>query len=195
MRYDGRAHLAALTLGCAAALAACAPGLRALAPRELWLVPVFFGFANLVEWALHRGPMHRFTRAFAGLHRRHVREHHAAFTGRSMAIRTHRDLQHVLFPPWLLPALLALLSPVTLALAAWSRAHATLFLACAIAYYLAYEWLHALHHAPPERWPASTALARALREHHARHHDPARMHHGNFNVSFPLWDVLLGTVL
>lgn len=34
-----------------------------------------------------------------------------------------------------------------------------------------------------------------LRTHHTRHHELARMEKGNFNVSFPLWDWLLGTML
>ena len=61
--------------------------------------------------------------------------------------------------------------------------------------FLLYEWLHLLHHSPPEGPVAGSRWARWLRRHHARHHDPTRMQQGNFNISLPLFDFLVGTVL
>jgi sterol desaturase/sphingolipid hydroxylase (fatty acid hydroxylase superfamily) len=35
---------------------------------------------------------------------------------------------------------------------------------------------------------------RALRRHHAVHHDPELMQRWNFNVTVPLWDLVRGTI-
>ena len=55
--------------------------------------------------------------------------------------------------------------------------------------YLAYEYVHlALHHASPK-----SRLGCYFRRHHLTHHAHGR--EGNFGVSSPLWDFLLGTTL
>ena len=66
-----------------------------------------------------------------------------------------------------------------------------IFMATLVTYYLIYEGLHTLHHLPGTR----RGVTGWMQRHHARHHDAARMRAGNWNVSFPLWDVLLGTTL
>ncbi len=37
-------------------------------------------------------------------------------------------------------------------------------------------------------------IIRALRTHHARHHDPRLMQRWNFNVTVPLFDAVMGTI-
>jgi len=55
--------------------------------------------------------------------------------------------------------------------------------------YLAYEYVHlSLHHAAPK-----TRLGCYFRRHHLTHHAHGR--EGNFGVSTPLWDFLLGSRL
>lgn len=52
--------------------------------------------------------------------------------------------------------------------------------------YLAYERIHwQIHHGRPR-----TALGRAVRRHHMRHHGDAA---GNYGISSPLWDVVFRT--
>lgn len=93
------------------------------------------------------------------------------------------------------PVLLLLTAPLTLALGWLWAPLAWVFLAAACAYYGVYEWLHLLHHWPQDRWLGRRRLVGWLRRHHARHHDPRRMRAGNFNVSFPLCDYALRSVL
>ncbi len=64
-----------------------------------------------------------------------------------------------------------------------------------LAYYFVYEWFHYVHHLRRDSWLGRRALVGWLRTQHMRHHELARMEKGNFNVSFPLWDWLLGTML
>lgn len=166
------------------------------ADPRVWLLAIpFFAFANLCEWLFHRGPLHAPTRFMRGLYRRHTGSHHVAFTDQDMAYVDSRELWLVLFPVYMFPVLLLLTAPVSLGFAwAWPPL-GWVFLGTAFAYYWVYEWLHLMHHWPQESWLGRRRLVGWLRRHHARHHDPKRMRAGNFNVSFPLCDYLLGTVL
>lgn len=195
--YSGWAHLGLIAVLGPGVIAACVAALDRPRPWEWLFVPGFFVFANAFEWWIHRGPMHHPTRGLRLLYQRHTLEHHVAYTEQFMGIRSHRELMLVLFAPWALPAILVANAPIPLALA-WLLSSPNLgylFYACAVAYYLVYEGLHTLHHLPADGPLARGPLARRLRTHHARHHDPARMTQGNFNVSFPLWDWLLGSTL
>lgn len=193
--YNGYVHFASINLVCALAIAWLASRLCEPTRGELWMAPVFFAFANLVEWIVHRGPMHHPRRWLMPLYRRHALEHHVLFTADRMEFRNHRDLKFVLFPPLFFPFLLLLTAPLCLALWAYSPNVALVYLISAHAYYLVYEWFHTVHHWPRNSRLGRSWFARLVREHHRRHHDLRGMTRGNFNVSFPLWDHLFGTVL
>ena len=76
-----------------------------------------------------------------------------------------------------------------------SRNIGILFWLSVFAYYLTYEWFHYCHHLPSDSWIGRRRIVSLARLHHTRHHELTRMTRGNFNVSFPLWDWLLGTLL
>lgn len=194
--YRGWAHFALINLVGAGAVALAIGKVEDLRAWEVLFVPAFFAFANLFEWWIHRGPMHHPRSGLRLLHRRHTLVHHVVFTSDRMAIAEPRQLALVLFPP-LFPVLFAaMVAPLPFALGVFVSSNlGWLFYACALSYYVIYEWFHTCHHLPPESWLGRRALVRRARAHHARHHDPARMTRGNFNVSFPLWDWLLGTWL
>lgn len=194
--YSGLVHFALINL---AGLAAIAGALWLLERPTAWhaaVAPAFFVFANLFEWWVHRGPLHRPVRGLRVLYERHTRSHHLAFVQGDMAIRATRELQLVLFPPYVFPMLFVMNAPlVGLLWLAGGRDLGLVFLASVVAYYLVYEWLHTLHHWPRESWLGRRRLVSRLRRHHEAHHDVRRMIRGNWNVSFPLWDWLLGTTL
>lgn len=194
--YSGVAHFVGIQLAGAAVIAACLAGLREPSPWEWTLLPGFALFANWFEWWVHKGPMHHLRPRLRRLYERHAQLHHVAFTHDHMALGAARELKYVLFPPFMFPLMLLLTAPVPLILGplvSWNLA--LLFLIAAVGYYLLYEWLHTLHHWPPESWIGRLPLVPLLRRHHWRHHDPRQMAKGNFNVSFPLWDLILGTTL
>lgn len=195
-RYSGIGHVALVLLlaggGIAAAVAfALARGTLA----DAWIVPLTLVVANVVEYLAHRGPMHHRRPGLQALHARHTGRHHRFFVAGAMTFEGARDFHAVLFPPVLLlffggiaaglGALVALVLPA--ATAAW-------FVATALAYYLLYELLHFAYHLPPDaplaRWPGVRTLARL----HHRHHDPRCMQQVNFNLVFPLCDVIAGTL-
>lgn len=193
--YSGSRHLAIINLAGAGGIGLCLARLSAPTAGELALVPAFFVFANLFEWWIHRGPMHHPT-ALRILYRRHTLTHHAAFDHEHMEVGGPRDLALVLFPPWFPPLAAALVSPVPIVLTLLGSANlGGLFFASALSYYVVYEWFHMLHHLPRRGPLHRFAIVRRLVAGHTRHHDPALMTRGNFNVSFPLWDLILGTWL
>lgn len=194
--YSGPAHFALVTLAAAGVIAACV----ALLERPAWwhaaLVPAFFAFANLFEWWVHRGPLHHPVAGLRRLYDRHTRAHHVVFVEGAMEVGHPRELRLVLFPPYLFPLFLLMNAPLLVLLSALGGLDVGLvFLASAVAYYLVYEWLHTLHHWPRTSWLGRRRVVTWLRRHHEAHHDPRRMIHGNWNVSFPLCDWLLGTTL
>jgi hypothetical protein len=194
--YSGVAHFAAINV---VGLAVIGAALLLLDAPTWWyaaLVPAFFVFANLFEWWVHKGPLHHPVRGLRSLYERHTRSHHLAFVDDAMAIRSARELRLVLFPPFVFPLLLLMNAPLFALLAVASGLDlALVFLASAVAYYLVYECFHTLHHWPRDGWLGRRALVQRLRAHHEAHHDPRRMIQGNWNVSFPLWDWLLGSTL
>jgi hypothetical protein len=195
-RYSGAAHVALVACvglgGIAAALALAAGTWHA---SDFWIVPATLVVANAVEYLAHRGPMHHRVAGLRAVHTRHSGRHHRFFVAGAMSLESARDLHAVLFPPVLLlffgaiaiglGALVALFLP---------RAEAALFVATALAYYLLYETLHFLYHVPPHWRLGRAPGVRQLAHLHRLHHDPARMQHCNFNLVFPLFDRLVGTL-
>jgi sterol desaturase/sphingolipid hydroxylase (fatty acid hydroxylase superfamily) len=192
--YSPWAHLAFPTIVGIAVAAFALSRIERLAAWQLLLVPVFLAFGNAVEWHAHRGLLHRRVRFLEVLYVRHTPQHHAIFVADDMAIRDPRELKLVLLPAYGVLAILAVTSPITLLLAWWQPNVAALWVASAVLYLLAYEWLHLAYHLPPEsRVGRSRALA-ILRRHHQLHHATHLMHRWNFNVTVPLWDHVRGTV-
>jgi sterol desaturase/sphingolipid hydroxylase (fatty acid hydroxylase superfamily) len=113
-----------------------------------------------------------------------------------MSVRSWRELRVVLFPLFALPLLQLLVLPVVVLLGwALGRNVAALFVLSTTFYYLLYELLHLAYHLPAQHPVARLRIVGRLRRHHQLHHDPRRMTEGNFNVSIPLFDWILGTRL
>ncbi|MBW2313450.1 MAG: sterol desaturase family protein [Deltaproteobacteria bacterium] len=195
-RYSGRAHWAFINLTTLLGIGICLALLESPVWWEWLFVPGFFVFANGFEWWIHRGPMHHPTRGLRLLYERHTKQHHVFYPDDDMAYRDPRELFYVLFPPLALPMLLVVNLPIPLLLGHFVSANiAWLFFLSVLAYYFVYEWFHYVHHLRCDSWLGRRALVGWLRTQHTRHHELARMEKGNFNVSFPLWDWLLGTML
>jgi sterol desaturase/sphingolipid hydroxylase (fatty acid hydroxylase superfamily) len=64
-------------------------------------------------------------------------------------------------------------------------------ISCA-AYYGCYEYIHWCMHLPKQRKLEKLGIFSFLNGHHVLHH---RYMHKNFNVVFPLWDMMLGTLM
>lgn len=199
MRLDGAwvsgwAHLALTSLGSLAAIAFAASRVRSPSAGEWLIVPVWLLVANLVEYLMHRGPMHRRVRPLGVFYERHAQEHHRYFTHESMAAAQSRQFRMVLFPPITIFVFLGVIgTPLALLVgAAVSHDAGWLSFATSVAYFLSYEWLHLSYHLPDNPLMRLPVLS-AMRRHHTAHHDPALMSRWNFNVNFPICDELFGT--
>jgi sterol desaturase/sphingolipid hydroxylase (fatty acid hydroxylase superfamily) len=192
--YRPGAHLAFTFGGGALALVACLAQLEAVRPLEWLTIPFAFVYANLAEYLGHRFPMHRPWRGLGLVFKRHAGQHHRYFTDAAMPLHDLRDLRAVLFPPLLVLFFFGLFgTPAWLALRVLVSANvAWLFVATAIAYFLNYELLHLSHHLPARVLARLPLLERWSRLHRL-HHDPSRMSHVNFNITYPLGDWLFGT--
>jgi hypothetical protein len=196
--YSPWKHMA-LTLALAAALATLGVALAVRARASDWLLlPGFWVIANLIEWLVHRNPMHRPLRPRI-MYRNHAQLHHLAFTDGRMVIGPTRDLGLIMMPWYTMLGLFVVASPI-MVIAGVLRGPglAGVFLLGAVAYFLFYEVLHALYHLPDEILDrAGIGRVRAFRRlqaHHRHHHVLGRMAAVNFNVTFPLWDRLFGTL-
>ncbi len=184
-RYSGPLHLvftSALALGTIALALS-----RVHTPGwALLTVPATFLYANVIEYFGHKGPMHKPTRLLRLVYRRHLLEHHAFFTDARMQTDSTRDYKMVLFPPLLIVFFFGVFAlPAGLLLSALAGTNvAALFVATAMGYFLSYEWLHLAYH---------LGHGGPLRRHHAAHHDPAQMGRFNFNITFPVCDLIFGT--
>lgn len=194
-RYSGWAHLAATSLG---SLGAVAFALSRLDSPSLsaWLwFPATFLIANLVEFLMHRGPMHRPAPLLGEIYARHALQHHSFYTHQAMPAESARDFKMVLFPPIAIFLFLGVIGGPIGALvyflagpnAGW------LFVAAAVGYFLTYEWLHLAYHLPPAGFVGRLPGIGILRRHHTVHHDPRLMGRWNFNITFPIFDRVFGT--
>lgn len=194
--YRGAMHLLLTFGGGSAALALCLLQLEAVRPLEWLTLPLAFLYANLAEYVGHRFPMHHPVRGLRLVYRRHAGQHHRYFSHEAMALTDLRDLRAVLFPPLLVLFFFgAFAVPVWFGLAwAISANVAWLFIATGLGYFLMYEVLHLAWHAPAGSWVARLALVRWMGRLHRRHHDPALMTRCNFNITWPICDLLFGTL-
>ncbi|MFT3915466.1 MAG: fatty acid hydroxylase [Anaeromyxobacteraceae bacterium] len=193
--YSPGLHLASPSL---VALGVASVALHLLQDVTAWqlaFVPAFLVVGNVVEWHVHRGVLHRRVRFLETLYLRHTPMHHAVFVSEDLAIRDRRELRMVLLPALAFPGLVALMAPLAIALAALGQRNlGLLWIASAVLYLLAYEWLHLAYHLPPDSWVGRLPGIAFLRRHHQRHHAPHLMARWNFNVTVPLWDLVKGTV-
>lgn len=195
-RYSGPRHVAlVLSLGVGAITAAMAVAAQTWQASDAWIVPATWLFANLVEYLAHRGPMHHRWRGLHLLHLRHTGRHHRYFTDQAMHFESPRDFHAVLFPP----VLLAFFGAIALALGVavamvLTPAAAALFVAAAMSYYLVYETLHFCYHLPETAAAAHLRGVRWLARLHRLHHAPVTMLQHNFNLVFPLFDWIFGTL-
>ena len=194
--YQGWRHLL-FTFGIGgAAMAGAILQLDQVRPLEWLAIPLTFLYTNFAEYWGHRGPMHHLKRGLRLVYERHTRQHHRFFTDQRMELDGLRDLRAVLFPPVLMIFFFAAFAlPVGFALA-WvaSPNIAWLYVATSLGYFLNYEFLHMAYHLPASHPVARWPLVGRLKGLHQAHHDPRLMAHYNFNITYPIFDVVFGTL-
>ena len=194
--YTGAGHLALITSVALGVIVGAALRLDRVTAAEWLTVPLALLFANLVEYWGHRIPMHRRVPGLGRVFHRHTALHHRFFTSTTIGCESIRDFQIILFPPVMqLFFLGAIAAPVVLIGFALAGVNVGCLLAITtVGYYLIYEWLHLAHHMPKDSWVARLPWMARLREHHRLHHAPQLMGKWNYNHTFPIGDLIFGTL-
>lgn len=188
-----------------AALLVLAAGITLQAPQILgdgfsWSLLAWFGFGllytHLLEYGLHRGPMHLRVPFLENVRRNHL-EHHRILYGPNFRTRRRDLLAHIPGRFWVFPLLFLVHYAV---LTAWLPAgSAAAFLSGSVVHYVAFEMTHWFTHIEDnafDRALSRVPLLRRAREYQIEHH---RIHHEfpivafNFNPPY-LGDRILGTM-
>jgi hypothetical protein len=194
--YSGWAHFAFTSTASLAIIVWAAWGAHDVRLSEWLTVPITFLFANAGEYWGHRKSMHVPRRGLGLIYKRHTVQHHHFFTHEVMSYQSSRDFKMVLFPPLMIAYFFGLFAlPVGAVLWAFASPNvARLYVATAVAYFLTYEWLHFVYHLDPMSWIGRRKWVARLRHHHQTHHDLSLMGRYNFNITFPICDLLFGTL-
>lgn len=193
--YRGLVHLC-FTFGSGIAVVIYSAGQLDQVQAAQWLtVPITLLYANLAEYLGHRFVMHRPVPGLGLVYKRHAGQHHRFFSHQHMELEDIRDLKAVLFPPVLMVFfILAFAFPVGITLSLLFAGNVgLLFVASAVAYFLNYEILHLAYHLPGDSWLGRRGLIRRLRALHTCHHDPSLMSRWNFNITYPISDLIFRT--
>src|SRR5579859_5043858 len=195
-RYTGWGHFAFTSTVSLAVIAWAAWGVRSATALEWITIPLTFLFANIGEYSGHKGTMHVPRRGLGLIYKRHTLQHHHFFTHEEMNYDHSRDFKMVLFPPLMIVYFFGLFAlPVGTVLYFFASANvARLYVATAVGYFLTYEWLHFVYHLNPNSWIGRNPIVARMRRHHQTHHDLALMGKYNFNITFPICDLVFGTM-
>jgi hypothetical protein len=192
--YSPWLHLAAPTAVGVIVTALCARALHAVTPLE-WLFALgVFVFSNAVEWRAHKNMLHKRFAPLGLLYDRHTPIHHRIYVAGDMEMRNLREFRIVLMPAYAVLAILLVTAPPAL-IAWWLGFHnlAALYWMVTTLYAVLYEWMHLSYHLPDRMLVGPLRAVRFLRQHHESHHDPELMQHWNFNITLPLWDLVMRT--
>ncbi|VAW01317.1 hypothetical protein MNBD_ALPHA01-1428 [hydrothermal vent metagenome] len=193
--YSGRGHLLLTTLVTVIVIYFSFNNLENVKPLEWLTIPLVFLLSNLVEYLGHKGPMHRKRRFLEVIFQRHAVEHHSFFTHEHMTFEGERDYAAVLFPPVMLLFFFGGIAAPIGILFYFLFGHnvAWLFVFTATLYFLNYELLHFIFHIDEDAWPSKIPFMKRLRKHHTLHHDRQLMNDYNFNITYPICDLIFGT--
>ncbi|WP_430461729.1 sterol desaturase family protein [Thalassolituus sp. LLYu03] len=196
-RYSGVLHMLVVAATGLAVMLAAGLHLQQVKAWEWLLLPAALVLVNFAEYAAHRWLGHRKTRIGRLFYSRHTGDHHSFFIADDLPYQSTRDWRVVLFPAWLIYVfLLGLIVPGGwLLLMLVSANAACLFAIGGIGGYLFYEVMHFSYHLPAGSFVERTPIWWRLRRLHQIHHERERMAECNFNITLPLFDWLLGTLV
>lgn len=193
--YNGIVHTSVMFAAGITALWYCSTQLNNPTWEWLLVLPVFLA-GNFVEWFMHKYVMHRRIDVFAlrAIYERHTREHHQYFTDNDITIDTVREFRIVFFP-WRVLIVLGVFGTGLGWIAAQifnPNAGYILFMTM-VCHYLVYEVFHLCCHVHENWFVRHMPFINTIRRHHTAHHNQGIMMHKNMNLSFPIFDWIMGT--
>ena len=166
---------------------------------EAWqyiMVPTILILGNLTEYIAHRYPLHNSMKYLSKVYHNHTLIHHFLFSDKSMEFENVNDYKMALLSPILISLLvLGLILPVSSLVYFLTGLNGGLIFAGTSLIYLgAYEIFHFIYHIPENNVINHLPLISFMRRHHTLHHNQAKMQTTNFNIIFPLFDILFNTL-
>jgi hypothetical protein len=192
--YRGEMHLGFTLLFTGGVIAWCAWHIEQASWQEWMIVLPIFLFGNWAEWAAHRYLLHRPSKYFNAVYKRHCAVHHQFFTHVTLEYDGQKEWRALLFPPFApVMFVLAALPPALLVGWLWSANAGYIAMLTMAAYFLMYEALHTASHVVDSPFLDRLPLVNTVRRMHVIHHHPELMATRNFNLTFPICDALFGT--
>jgi len=165
---------------------------------ELMMVPLMLILGNFFVWAFHKYPLHRPFKFMANAYKIHTLSHHYFYTDEAIIYRDKRDFIILFFPVHFVLPVNGILFP---ALGYLAREYniltpnaSFLMIFMAALYLLLYEIFHFVSHLPSNSPVLNISFFKAAWKHHRIHHTIKYMGKYNFNIVFPLFDKLFGTL-
>jgi hypothetical protein len=194
--YSPWAHLACTTGLGVVCLALGVIEVHHVRPLEWLVMPAVWLVANGFEWRVHKDVLHkRMPFPASNIYDQHTPNHHAVYMTNDMSMRSTREFRMVLMPAIGVAGIIVSIAPFAALVGLLLGANSgwLVFVSGGI-YMVVYELTHLGYHVPADSFVGRMKLVRVLRRHHAVHHDPRLMNRWNFNVTFPLFDWLHGTI-
>lgn len=193
--YNGFLHTGVMFAVGITAIWYCLGKLENATWEWLFVLPVFLA-GNFIEWFMHKYVMHRRIDVFAlrAIYERHTREHHQYFTDNDVTIDTVREFRIVFFP-WRVLIVLGVAGTILGWIAAqiFNPNVGYILYITMVGHYLLYEVFHLCCHVHENAFVRNMPFVNTIRRHHTAHHNQGIMMHKNMNLTFPIFDWIMGT--
>jgi hypothetical protein len=162
---------------------------------ELLIVPVTFIIGNLAVFLIHRYPLHRYLSYFPYPYKVHTKSHHHYYTKECYAFESTNDWYMIFFPITVVFLFSVIYIPLNyfIAMSFLSPNATFLYLFTSSLYFISYEVVHFISHVPENALILRLPFLKFMWNHHRTHHDTRLMSDYNFNIVYPLCDLLFGT--
>ena len=198
--YNGFVHLFLVLIGAGGVIYWGISQLVNFQFWELWFVVAVYIAYNYGEWASHRYWGHKKTKLLKFFYQRHTGDHHTFFVDKDMEYQFIMDWRVVIFPIFLLVVTIlgASIPGGLISYFIFGGNYGYLFFITMTGCYLFYEIMHFSYHL--QRGSLLERIFRLvpgwtyLRLFHTVHHNRELMTEGNFNITLPLCDWMLGTL-
>jgi hypothetical protein len=161
--------------------------------RHVALIPLYFLICNLIEYLVHRYPIHKKLKG-AGFMYEHVTVHHNFYTDTLYYFEKWEDMMAVFLPILYFLFISVIITALSGFIAFLFHVNEGLiFMFVAYTYYLMYEVLHFSYHTKNDSLIKKMPYMKKLAQFHLEHHNPKLMNNYNFNISFPIFDTIFKT--
>lgn len=163
---------------------------------EFLTFPMMLIFGSLTVWLVHKYPLHRRLSVFPYAYRKHTIEHHSLYTYHDLEIKNFKEIPYIMFGVLDVIGFALVFVPIMYFINSliFSENVVNMIIASSSGYFLIYEFFHTISHLPSNHPILKVRYFKFMWNHHRIHHHPRAMNSTNFNIVFPIFDYLFGTL-